>query len=140
MVTTLRHFHLDSNKLTGTIPNEFDKLTGLDSFKVERNFLTGTLPKQIELLDLPSVGLDKQFCQVCSEGLIPESTTTNFTLKGNFSCTDMFIIHSNNLLDIEDIENDDYYYNNEYLTKDECASFKKECVNCVDETKDLILS
>ena len=97
--------------------------------KIGGNFLTGTLPKQIELLDLSDdVGFDEQFCQVCSEGFIPESTTTNFTLKGNFSCTYMFPIHNNNLLTIN---NGDSLYNNEYLTMDQCASFKNECVNCV---------
>jgi len=137
MLTKLTSLHLYTNKLTGSIPSEFDKLTELTSLIIVGNFLTGTLPKQIELLDPSSVGFDKQFCKVCSEGLIPESTTTNFTLNGNFSCTDMFSKHSNNLLNIND---DDSYYTPEFLTMDQCASFKKECVNCFDERKDLILS
>ena len=90
----------------------------------------------IEFPDLLIPDFDKQFCKVCSEGLIPESTTTNFTLKGNFSCTEMFTIHNTNLLTIKNDDDD----NNEYLTMDQCASFKKECISCVDETKDLILS
>ena len=98
--------------------------------------LTGTLPKQTELLYLSS-GIGRQFCQVCSEALIPESTTTNFTLKGNFSCTDMFNTHNTNLLFNKDTDSSN---DNEFLTMDQCASFKKEFVNCVDEKKDLILS
>ena len=105
--------------------------------KIGRNFLTGTLPKQIELNDFSSIGFNYQFCKVCSEGLIPESTTTNFTLKGNFSCTDMFNIHNTNLLHIK---NGDSVFNKVYLPMDQCASFKKECVNCVSEKKDLILN
>jgi len=120
-------------------------LTGLRNFKVARNFLTGTLPKQmIEFPDLSIPDFDKQFCKVCSEGLIPESTTTNFILKGNFSCTDMFNIHynNNNLLLINKIgELIDELNGNEYLTMDQCASFKKECsISCIEEKKDLIRS
>ena len=110
--------------------------------QVDCNFaIWGTLPELS--LSFGSTGLnlgtgfDKQFCQVCSEGFIPKSTTSNFMLKGNFSCTDMFTIHNNNLLSIK---NGDAFFKNEYLTMDQCASFKIECVNCVDEKKDLILS
>jgi len=138
LLTKLISLELQSNKLTGSLPSEFDKLTELGSLSIGENFLTGTLPKQIQSLDLSSIGFDKQFCQVCSEGLIPESTTTNFTLKGNFSCTDMFNIHNNN--NLPTIDDDDSYSTNEFLTMDQCVSFKKECVNCVDEKKDLILS
>ena len=89
------------------------------------------------MLDLYNEGFDEQFCQVCSEGFIPKETSTNFTLKGNFSCTDMFTKHNNNRLNIKNGDDD---YDHEYLTMDQCASFKEECVNCVNEKKDLILS
>ena len=92
----------------------------------------GTLLKWIQLLYLSSVSFGKHFCHICSERLIPESTTTNFTLKGNFSCTEMFTIHNN--------KNNPTTRGNEYLTMDQCASFKKECIRCIEEKKDLILS
>merc|ERR1712238_109750 len=101
LLTKLKDLYLDGNKLTGSLPNEIDHLTELTTFYLGKNFLTGTLPNQLELLDLSSISLDDQFCKVCSEGLIPESTTTNFTLKGNFSCVDMFTLYSNNLLIIK---------------------------------------
>jgi len=137
MLKEFYSIYLEANKLTGSLPNEFDQLTKLSYFTIGYNFLTGTLPKQIELLDISDVGFDEQFCQVCSEGFIPKSTNSTFTLKGNFACTDMFNIHNNNL---RTIKNGDSLYNIEYLTMDQCASFKKECISCVDETKDLILS
>ena len=49
----------------------------------------------------------------------------------------MFNTHNTNLLFNKDT---DSINDNEFLTMDQCASFKKECVNCVDEKKDLILS
>jgi len=134
MLTQLSSINFESNKLMGTIPSEFDKLTELKYFSIGGNFLTGTLSEQIESLDLIS-RFDQQFCQVCSEGLIPESTTTNFTLegkKGNISCTDMFNTHNNNrLLPKKNIYGVDSTKNNEFLTSDQCVNFTKECVNCV---------
>ena len=77
--------------------HDINKLSYISIQKIGRNFLWGTLPKQIELIDVSSnFGFDKQFCQVCSEGLIPKSTTTNFMLRGNFSYTDMFNIYDTN--------------------------------------------
>jgi len=137
MLTYLTSLSLSTNKLTGSIPSEFDKLTELTSLIIGGNFLTGTLPKQIELLE---VKLNKQFCKVCSEGLIPESTTTIFTLKGNFSCTDMFNTLNNNLLFNRSTDSIYDKDDNEFLTMDQCASFKEECVNCVNEKNNLILS
>ena len=99
------------------------------------NFLTGTLPELF--LSFGSTGFGGQFCKVCSEGLIPKSTTTNFTLKGNFSCTYMSTKYYINL---PIIKNGNLFLGNAYLTTDQCASLKKDSVNYVDEKKDLILS
>ena len=47
---SLRHLHLGSARLSGTIPTELGRLTELTSLKLDANRLSGTIPSELGLL------------------------------------------------------------------------------------------